>query len=115
MGSKPSYPAITTLMSENMCEHSHLLGLYIVTILSLINNGHKPLTNSFRSFLQVSKAFIDKAKQESNNHILLDKIRKAIDASAHCKIFIKEQITVIKNSIPTSKLTYTNVASQGAT
>ncbi len=115
MGSKPSWPAIATPMPENTREHGHLLGLYIGTTLSLINNGHKPPADSFRSFLQASQAFIDKTKQEPNNHVLLDEIRKAADASARRETFIEEQITVIKNSTPTSKPTYANVASQGAT
>ncbi|WP_375449372.1 hypothetical protein [uncultured Nostoc sp.] len=69
---------------------------------------------SFRSFLQASSAFIEKTKQEPNNHVLLEEIRKAADASTRCETFIEEQITAIKNSAPTSNLLYANVASQGA-
>ncbi len=32
--------------------------------------------------------------------------------SAYCKIFIKKQIIAIKNSTPTSNLTYANITSQ---
>lgn len=115
MGSKPSWSAIATLMPKNIREHGHLLGLYIGTTLNLINNGHKPPADSFRSFLQASQAFIEKTKQEPNNHVLLDEIRKAPDASARRETFIEEQITVMKNSTPASKPTYANIASQGAT
>lgn len=100
-------------MLENIRKHNHLLGLYIGTTLSLINNGHKPLADSFWSFLQALQAFIKKTKQETNNHVLLDKIWKAADASARCKTFIEEQITILKNSIsaPAFKPTYANIAS----
>ena len=58
--------------------------------------------------------FIEKTKQEPNNHVLLEEIQKAADASTRCKTFIEEKIIAIKNSAPTSKLLYANVASQGA-
>ena len=101
-------------MPEKTREHGHMLGLYIGITLSLINDGHKPPAESFRSFLQASLAFIEKTKQEPNNHVLLEEIRKAADASIRRKTFIEEQITAIKNSKPTSNQSYANVASQGA-
>lgn len=109
MGSKPSWPAIAPPMLENTPEHGHLLGLYIGTTLNFINDGHKPPANSFRSFLQASQAFIEKTLQEPNNHVLLEEIRKAASQNIY-----QRTITAIKNSTPTSKQSYADVASQGA-
>lgn len=101
-------------MPENIREHGHLLGLYINTTLNLINNGYKPPPDSFRSLLQASQAFIEKTKYEPNNHVLLDEIQKAADASARRETFMKEQITAIKNSSPTTKQSYADITSRGA-
>ena len=90
-------------MLENIRGHGHLPRLYINTTLNLINDGYKPPPDRFRSFLQALQAFIEKTKLEPNNHMLLDKIWKAPNASADRKTFIKEQITAIKNSSPTTK------------
>ena len=111
MESKLLWPAIATPMSENTCKHGHILGLYIDTTLKLIQDGHRPPAESFKSFLQASSTFIEKTKQEPNNHVLFEEIRKAAIASTRHKTFIKEQITAIKNSAPTSNLSYANVAS----
>ena len=114
MGNKSLWPAIATLMPENTREHSHMLGLYIDTTLKLIQDGHRPPAKSFKSFLQALSTFIEKTKQEPNNHVLLEEIRKAADASMRRETFIEKQITTIKNSAPNSNLSYANVASQVA-
>ncbi len=101
-------------MPENTCENSHILGLYIDTTLKLIQDGYGPLAESSKNFLQASSAFIEKTKQEPSNHVLLKQIRKTADASTNRKTFIEEQITTIKNSAPTSNLSYANITSQGA-
>ncbi len=100
--------------ANNIREHGHMLGLYIDTTLKLIQDGHRPPAESFKNFLQASSAFIEKTKQEPNNHVLLEEIRKAADASIRRETFIEEQITAIKNSAPTSNISYANIASQGA-
>ncbi len=101
-------------MPENIREHGHLLGLYINTTLNLVDEGYKPPPDSFRSFLQASQAFIEKTKHEPNNHVLLDEIRKAADASARRETFIEEQITAIKNASPITKQSYADITSRGA-
>lgn len=82
--------------------------------LDFVQNGPKPSLESFRSLLQASIAFIEKIKQESNNHALLEEIRKAADASMRWKTFIEEQIIDMKNFALTSNLLYSKIASQGA-
>lgn len=96
-------------MPKNIHKHDYLLGLYINTILNLINDRYKFPPDSFQSFLQVLQAFIEKTKHEFNNHVVLDKIQKAANMSAYCEIFIKEQITTIKNSSPTINQLYVNI------
>ncbi len=114
MGSKPLWPVLAASMPEHICEHGHMLGLYIDTTLKLIQGGHKPPGESFKSFLQASSAFIEKVKQGPTNHDIFEEIRKAANASTRRETFIEEQIIAIKNSSPISNLSYANVASQGA-
>ena len=101
-------------MPENIREHGHMLGFYIDTTPKLIQDGHRPPAESFKNFLQASSAFIEKTKQEPSNHILVEEIRKAGDASTCHKTFIEEQITAIKNFALISNLSYANIASQRA-
>ncbi len=89
-----------------------MLRLYIVTTLKLIQDGNKPPAESFKNFFQASSVFIRKTKQEFSKHVFLEEIRKAAEVSTCRETFIEKQIKAIKNSAPTSNLSYTNIASQ---
>ncbi len=54
-----------------------------------------------------------KIKLELNDHMLLEKIWKAVETFMQQKTFIKKEITAIKNYASTLKLSYSNIASQG--
>lgn len=72
---------MATLIADNTREHGRMLGMYIDTILALIDEGHKPPSDTLKTLFQATLAFITKTKEESNNQTILDEIRKAADAS----------------------------------
>lgn len=51
-----------------------MLGLYIDTTFMFIQDGYKPLAESFENFFQALSMFIEKTKYKPNNHILFKKI-----------------------------------------
>ena len=72
MPGKPQWPAVVTLMPDNIREHGHMLGMYIDTTLALMADGHKPPVETFKAFLQAALTFITKTKQEPNNQTILE-------------------------------------------
>lgn len=51
MPSKPQWLAVAILMPDNKCEHGHILDMYIDTTLALMEDGHEPPVETFKSFL----------------------------------------------------------------
>lgn len=51
MPRKPQWLAVAILMQDNTCEHGHILGMYIDTTLSLMEDGHEPPAETFKAFL----------------------------------------------------------------
>ena len=77
---KPQWPAVATLIADNIRKHGLILGMYIDTTLALMDEGHKPPSDTFKAIFQATLTFITKTKNEPNNQTILDKIQKAADA-----------------------------------
>lgn len=106
MPDKPEWPMVATLMPDNTCKHSYILGIYIDTTFAFMLEGYKPPIKTFKAFLQATLTFITKTKQKSNNLTILKEIQKVADASLQCKFYIKEQITAIKNASAIGKKSF---------
>lgn len=93
-----------------------MLGMYIDTTLALMDEGHKPPSDTLKALFQATLTFITKTKEGPNNQTILDEIQKAADATFRRESHIEEQIVAIKNApAMTGKASYATIASQGAT
>ncbi len=112
MPRKPQWPVVATPIADNTREHGPMLGMYIDTTLALMDEGHKPPSDTLKALFQATLMFITKTKKEPNNQTILDEIQKAADASFRRKSHIEKQIVAIKNA---PAMTYATIASRGAT
>lgn len=81
MPGKPLWPIVATPIANNTCKHSLMLDLYIDTNLPLMDEGHKPPSDTLKALFQVTLIFIIKTNEEPNNQTIIDEIQKVANAS----------------------------------
>lgn len=47
---KLQWPSVTTPIVDNICKYNLILGMYIVTTLTLINKGYEPPSDTLKAF-----------------------------------------------------------------
>ncbi len=72
---------VATLIVNNISKHIFILGIYIDTILTFIDKGHKLLSNTFKALVQTRLIFITKIKEDFNRQTVLDTIQKVVNIS----------------------------------